>query len=212
MSEEVEKVEAPNPHKTGEGAGCTYSIAMRTEFGVLLATGLQNGSIRRQLLTKFGVTPSTRTIKQWKKDLLDGVKAAGRPTDKERRVTEYLMVLDDIASSNADVAQDIIDESELRGGVGAMSKSMSNPEYLDFQMKSLNLILRQAVDGIRLFSDEHNAASLPEFIVMAFKQSKEPPHGNGNNGDADERIIDADFKQVADISTAGVSSSSGSSD
>lgn len=212
MSEELEKAEPPNPHRTGTGGGTKYSEAMRTEFGALLGNGLQDGSIRRMLLIKFGVTPTTRTIRQWKKDLLDGAKAAGRPTDKERRVTEYLAVLDDVASSNADSAQEIMDENELRGGVGAMSKSLSDTEYLDFQMKALNLIHRQAVDGIRLFSDEHSASNLPPFVLMAFEQSKEPPDGNSNSGDASERIIDADFEQVADIPATRVSPSPGSSD
>lgn len=218
MSEELERVEEPNPHKTGMGSGASYSGAMRSEFGVLLARGLPNGSIRQMLLAKFGVTPTTRTIKQWKKDLLDGAKAASRPTDKERRVTEYLTVLDDIGSSNADAVQELLDENELRGGIGAMSKSMSDAEYLEFQAKSLNLIHRQSVDGIRLFSDEHRASNLPEFIVLAIKQSKEPPHGDSNTGDdpaaagSNERIIDADFEQVADIPAIRVSSSSGDSE
>jgi len=191
MSENAENlpVKAGDLEYSGSGYGRVYSEKYRSYFGTLLAQGLPIGSIRSALRTEFGAAASVRTIKTWKKELTDGAKESGRLSDKARRLSEYLNTLDEVAIHNAETIEDLIQENENRGGVGKMSKSLDDAEYLDFQQKSFNLIHRQAVEGVKLFSDEHGNEQHP-FVLAVLNQPSEPPNGDSRTITVEATVID----------------------
>ena len=201
----------------------SYPQCVRDDCLKLNIAGMGSRNIRRILARKYARVPNSSTIRGWMRKDNPGVNNALAKVNTE---ADVLSLLKDEAEYVEDISDDI-----LSFAVPSLMKKLKKGGFDDMPLKEHTDVVTKEINSKSQRNDRKilrqpgSHANIPQFIILASRQSPEPPTAeefnvgpptteelNGSSDSGNTTIIDADFKQVADIPTTGLQPPPGDTD
>lgn len=185
-----------------------YPQKIRDDCLKLSLEGYSSRNVRRILAKKWTKIPDSSTIRAWLRKDERAVRSAIAKVHTEADVLDLL-------KAESEYIEDVDDEI-LSYTVPSVMKDLEAGGVKDIPLVDRMKLVQTAINNKsqrndrKIMREDPRMANVPQFIILASRQSPEAPDGSGDSGNT--TIIDADFEQVADIPATGIQPASGSSD